>query len=90
MYEIIRTKKFKQNLKTLKKRNFDLNLIDQVVMTLVNGEILPKKFKDHALKGELSLFRSCHITPDWILVYRIDKNKLILVLFDTGTHSDLY
>ena len=72
-----------------KKRGYNLSLMNEVVKLLQNGELLPEKYKDHALTGNWKGFRDCHIQPDWILVYRVYHNKLLLVLSRTGTHSDL-
>ena len=57
---------------------------------LSNGEVLPEKYKNHPLKGQLKGYYDCHILPDLVLVYKIKKDKLILVLFDIGKHSDLF
>ena len=57
---------------------------------LAAGEALPEKNKDHALLGNYEGCRECHITPDWLLVYEIDNEDLILYLTRTGTHSDLF
>ena len=88
-YEVILTSKFKKGLKRAKKRGFDLNLLDAVVTKLQNGEVLPSKNKDHALKGKFCDFRECHIQPDWLLVYLKEEETITLTLVDTGTHSDL-
>jgi len=83
------TVKFKKAVKILKKRGYDLSLLEEVVSKLANGEVLPAKYRDHALKGNRRGYRDCHIQNDWILVYKIDKTVLTLVLLETGTHSDL-
>ena len=57
---------------------------------LANGEELPPKNRDHALSGDFSGCRECHIQPDWLLIYEIDDNTLYLYLTRTGTHSDLF
>lgn len=57
---------------------------------LAGGEQLPEKNKDHALTGNWTGHRECHIQPDWLLVYRIENDLLILTLARTGTHSDLF
>ena len=57
---------------------------------LSKGEKLPDKYRNHPLKGKLEGFYDCHILPDWVLIYKIEKEKLVLLLFDTGTHSDLF
>ena len=56
---------------------------------LATGKKLPEKYKNHPLRGSLNGYYDCHILPDWILIYKIEKEKLILLLFDIGTHSDL-
>ena len=81
---------FDSDLKLAKKRHFDINLLEEVVNKLANQEKLDAKYKDHPLKGKYQGYRECHIKQDWILVYRIDKNILMLYLFRTGTHSDLF
>ncbi len=67
-----------------------MELLEQVVDFLAKGEILPEKYKDHALSGDYLGFRECHITPDWLLVYAIKNETLVLTLSRTGTHSDLF
>lgn len=57
---------------------------------LANGETLPPKYKDHELKGNYQGHRECHIEPDWLLIYKIENDILILTLTRTGTHSDLF
>ncbi|MDR2558861.1 MAG: type II toxin-antitoxin system YafQ family toxin [Oscillospiraceae bacterium] len=83
------TVKFKRDVKTLKKRGYDLSLLEDVVEKLANGEALPEKYRDHALKGNRKGYRDCHIQSDWVLIYRIDKDVLTLVLSETGTHADV-
>jgi addiction module toxin, relE/stbE family len=51
---------------------------------------LPEKNRDHDLTGDYIGFRECHIRPDWLLIYRVDGEQLMLFLFRTGTHSDLF
>ena len=63
--------------------------MSEVVNRLQEGKPLPEKYKDLALTGNWKGFRNCHIQPDWILVYRVHQDKLLLVLSRTGTHSDL-
>ena len=72
------------------KRGYDITLLDAVVAILANGKPLPPKYNDHPLKGDHKGSRECHITPDWLLVYRIEVNVLILLLQETGSHSDLF
>ena len=91
-YEIILTSSFKKELKVIKKRNKDLNKLTQVINTLANGEELDKKYKDHELYNNKRFknCRECHIEPDWLLVYKINNQELILFLIETGSHSDLF
>ena len=77
-------------MKVLQKRGYDLTLLTGVIELLVQGERLPRNYLDHGLNGEWSDFRECHIQPDWILIYRIDDEMLVLTLTRTGTHSDLF
>ena len=90
MYNIVPTSKFKKDLKTVVKRGYDTRLLDFVVTKLANGETLEPKYKDHALSGNYTGKRECHITPDWLLVYEYDDDNLFLYLTRTGTHSDLF
>lgn len=90
MYRIVPTGKFKKDLKTIIKRGYNIKLLDEVVTKLSNGEELPSKYKDHPLIGNFIGKRECHITPDWLLIYEIDGDELILFLTRTGTHSDLF
>lgn len=61
-----------------------------VIEKLANREKLEEKYKDHDLMGEYQDCRECHITPDWLLIYRVEETELILVLTRTGSHSDLF
>ena len=90
MLEIILSNQFKKDLKLATKRGYNLNLLDAVVTRLAAGESLPEKNRDHELVGDYIGFRECHIQPDWLLIYKIDGNELILFLSRTGTHSDLF
>ena len=81
---------FKRDLKLAKKRGYDLSLLNSVVDTLAMGQPLAEKYKDHSLVGNYKGCRECHITPDWLLIYEISENELILYLTRTGTHSDLF
>jgi len=56
---------------------------------LARGKTLPLKYKNHPLNGNLKGYYDCHILPDWVLVYKIEKDRLVLLLVDIGTHADL-
>lgn len=90
MLKIVLSNRFRKDLKLAQKRGINLNLLRDVVNALANEEKLAAKYHDHDLSGVFSGFRECHIQPDWLLVYRIEKNELELFLFRTGTHSDLF
>lgn len=84
------TKKFQRDLRRMILQGVDLNVMDKVVEKLARGEKLEEKHRDHPLKGEWIGFRECHITPDWLLIYSINDNELILTLTRTGSHSYLF
>jgi len=89
-YEVEVTNKFKRNFQLCIKRGYNRKLLDEVVNMLAKGEQLPAKYNDHKLHGKYKGCRECHIEPDWLLVYKIEYDKLILTLTNTGTHSDLF
>lgn len=90
MYNIWYSAKFKKDLKKVRSRGYDIFKIEAVIATLAEGDPLPEKYKDHFLTGNWAGFRECHIEPDWLLIYEIDGDALILTLTRTGTHSDLF
>lgn len=81
--------KFKKDLKLMIKRGYDENKLWNIVQLLVNEEPLPPKNRDHALVGNYIGCRECHIEPDWLLVYEVRQEELVLILIRTGTHADL-
>lgn len=87
---VVLSNRFKKDLKLAKKRGLDLELLNSVVTQLASGNKLDAKFRDHDLGGNYAGFRECHIKPDWLLIYRIDGNRLILFLNRTGSHADLF
>ena len=89
-YDLVLTGKFKKGLKLAKKRGLNIELLEEVVDKLQNGIPLEKKYRDHELQGKFKGFRECHIQPDWLLMYLIEDNVLVLTLVDTGTHSDMF
>ena len=90
IYSIRTTNQFRTSLKRMSKRGYNLDLLDNVVNILAKGKKLPKKNKDHYLKGNYIGHRECHITPDWLLIYKITEKDLILLLTNTGSHNDLF
>ncbi len=89
IYEVKQTSQFKKDYRLAKKRGQDLSLLQAVVTKLANGQALPEKNRDHALSGDWTGFRECHIAPDWLLVYKIENDILVLTLTRVGSHSDL-
>lgn len=89
-YTIKPTTQFKKDYKLAMNRGLDIKLLDEVIATLAMGLSLPEKNRDHALTGNWIGHRECHIMPDWLLVYRIEDDVLVLTLSRTGTHSDLF
>lgn len=90
MLKIIPTSRFNKDLKLAKKRGYKLELLQKVITKLSAEETLDDKYRDHNLEGEYKGFRECHITPDWLLIYKTIDDELLLILSRTGTHSDLF
>ena len=89
-YNVRPSKKFQKDIKRLKRRGLDMSLLDDVIEKLAAGEPLPEKNRDHMLFGDFVGCRECHITPDWLLIYEIYQNELLLYLTRTGSHSDVF
>lgn len=88
MKTIFQTSQFKKDFKRIKKRSKDLSRLKQVVIAIAQSEVLEERHRDHALSGNWSGSRDCHIEPDWILIYRVEGESLFLER--TGSHSDLF
>ncbi|MBR6179295.1 MAG: type II toxin-antitoxin system YafQ family toxin [Bacteroidales bacterium] len=89
-YTLQITGQCKQELKRCKKRGLPLKDLWAVVAKLLDGERLPERYHAHLLTGERKGQWECHIQPDWLLIWEIRDNELVLVLIDTGTHSELF
>ena len=89
-YIVKPTTQFKKDFKLAMKRSMKIELLEEVIAMLAMGETLPDKHKDHALTGNWVGHRECHILPDWLLIYRIEDEVLVLTLASTGTHSDIF
>jgi len=83
------TTQFRKDYKRCRKRGLNMKLLQDVIDTLLAGKSLEEKHRDHDLVGRYIGFRECHVQPDWLLIYRIDNDMLILTAARTGTHSDL-
>lgn len=89
-YTIKATNRFEKDVKQAQKRGKDLDKLFYVIEKLANGEKLEERYRDHSLVGLYRGCRECHIEPDWLLVYEIFEDVLILSLVRTGSHSDLF
>lgn len=90
MLKIRYSSRFKKDFKTIIKRGYDVKLFEAVLYFLVEEKPLPPKHLDHPLAGNYYGHRECHITPDWLLIYKVEKDILTLSLTRTGAHSDLF
>lgn len=81
---------FKKDYKRMKKRGLSMSDLDTAIIMLAKNLPLAYHYKDHALSGNYQGFRECHISPDWLLIYRIDYSSQTITLVRTGTHSDLF
>lgn len=89
-YEIRRTSQFKRSFKLALKRGKDPQLLRNAVTILATEGRLPKSYLPHILKGSYKNIWECHLEPDWLLLWEQNDKELVLLLTDTGTHSDLY
>ena len=89
-YTVKNTTQFRKDLKLAAKQGKDISLLKDIVGRIADGLPLDTKYRDHALTGNFKGCRECHITPDWLLIYEIYEEQLILYLTRTGSHSDLF
>ena len=90
MLKIEYHKSFKKDYKRIKKQGYSIAKLETVISLLAEEQQLSESYRDHALKGNYDGFRECHIQPDWLLIYRIEKDRLVLILSRTGGHSELF
>lgn len=88
--KLVPTSQFKKDYKKAKKRGLNMAALQVILDKLCAEEPLDERHRDHTLVGTYAGFRECHIQPDWLLIYAIDKGQLILIASRTGTHSDLF
>lgn len=90
-YDVIYSKKFKKSLKKVTKQGKDINKLLDIVDKLATKETLEPKYKDHALYDNKRFkgCRDCHIEPDWVLIYKYLEEEIVLLLVNTGSHSDI-
>jgi len=88
MRNISVTTQFKRDVKKIKKAGKDAAKLREIIEKIAEGENLDEKYRDHALTGNYRQTRECHIEPDWLLIYKLTKENLILIR--TGSHSELF
>jgi len=86
-YDVDYTNAFKKNVKRCYKRDLNLFRLAEAIIILARTGVLPQKYRPHFLESLKCM--ECHITPDWLLLWRQNKHELLLLLTNTGTHSDL-
>ncbi len=89
-YKVRYHNKFKKDYKKILSRGYDISQLEKVIGLLADGKKLPEKYRVHHLTGNYKDYRECHVNPDWLLVYKIKQNELVLALARTGTHSDVF
>ncbi|MEE3453326.1 type II toxin-antitoxin system YafQ family toxin [Dialister sp.] len=89
-YIVKATTQFRKDYKLAMKRGLKVSFLDQIIARLALGEPLDEKNRDYALSGNWAGHRECHILPNWLLVYRLENDVLVLTLVRTGSHSDLF
>ncbi|MGP1474240.1 MAG: type II toxin-antitoxin system YafQ family toxin [Treponema sp.] len=90
MLNLVYTTQFKKDYKLAQKRHVDIDELFKVISMLQKQELLPEEKRDHLLAGNYKGYRECHVRPDLLLIYKTKEKDLELLLFRTGTHSDLY
>lgn len=89
-YRVKYTNQFKKDIKLAKKQGKNIDKLFAVIDALANGVALEEKFRDHELTGNFKGVRECHIEPDWLLIYKAYNDILVLIVYRTGTHSELF
>ncbi len=89
-YKVIPSKRFEKDMKRCKKRGYDMQLIKDAIKLLAETGTLPAEYRSHKLSGQYEGCWECHIAPDWLMIWEQYDNELILLMTNTGTHSDLF
>ena len=90
MYQVINTSQFEKDYKKCKKKNLQIELLNEIIIAIAGNKILAPKYKLHKLIGEYKNCWECHIQPDWLLIWQVDERNKVIQLVRTGTHSDLF
>jgi len=89
-YEVYYTNRFRKDLQLCRRRGFDISLLQDIVSRLAETGSLPAGYHPHKLQGKYKELWECHIRPDWLLVWKQDDGRMILLFTNTGTHADLF
>ncbi len=89
-YEIRYTNQFYRDLKLAEKQHKKTSKLFEIIKQISNGEKLDKRYRDHELTGNFKGVRECYIEPDWLLLYEIKNDILVLIVYRNGTHSDIF
>lgn len=89
-YDVRFTNQFKKDIRLAQRQGKNVDKVLDVIVRLADGEKLEPKYRDHELIGDYKGYRECHIEPDWLLVYQIVDNVLVLLLYRLGSHSELF
>lgn len=90
MYQPFATNKFKKDLKRCNRQNKDMNKLKKIIDLLCHDKKLPIRNKDHFLSGNWANYRECHVEPDWLLIYQINTEDLLVELIRLGSHAELF
>lgn len=90
MLRITYHNRLKKDFKKAKSRGLNMSHLNEVITMLAEEQPLPTKYREHSLTGNYKGFLECHVEPDWLLIYERRSDELILLLYRTGTHSDLF
>ena len=90
MLDLVMTTQFRRDLKRIRKRGIDVAHLGSRLAGPRRERPLAAKYRDHALTGDYIGFRECHVAPDWLLIYAVDRGQLILTASRTGSHADLF
>ncbi len=89
-YEVKFTGQFKRDLKLAKKQGKDIHKLFDVISKIAEGRKLDEKYRDHNLYGDYAACRECHVEPNWLLIYEVLDDVLVLMVYRVGTHSELF
>lgn len=90
MYSFTRSTKFRRDARRCQRQHKDMDKFKAVHGLLITGKPLPDKNKDHQLMGHWNNYRECHLEPDWLLIYRINKQEKVIEYIRMGSHADLF